>query len=78
MGTKKIRYKLYVDKDFHTTYLINKKTGKLYGRKRVEGRGDSTGVLRVESPKKYEGQIMGRTIAIRGSSSRRGSIRRRI
>lgn len=76
----KKRYKIYVDKDFHTTYLINKKTGKLYGRKRVSGRGDGTAVLRVSSPKAYEGQIMGRTesIPVKGSNRSRGTIRRRL
>lgn len=73
-----IRYRTYVDRSFHTTYLQNRLTGKLKGRKRVPGRGDGTTERRVSGPKDYKGQILGRTesIPVRGSGSKRGTTRR--
>jgi len=70
---------LYIDKDFRTRSIQHPKTGKMRGRKRVPGRGDSTAVFRVKSgPRK--GQIFGRTVPIkvRGDSKKRGTTRRRL
>jgi len=41
---------LVKQRTFHTTYRQNKQTGRMIGRKGVEGTGDGTGVLRVEKP----------------------------
>ena len=78
MAKKKIRYRTFVDRDFGTVYLMDKKTGRMKGRKSVKGFGDRTAILRVSSPKKYQGQIMGRTkpIKIRGSKKQRAYVRR--
>ena len=70
---------LYIDKDYKTRAIQNPKTGKMRGRKRVSGRGDSTAVYRVKSgPRK--GQIMGRTtpIKVRASKKARAHLRRRL
>jgi len=74
----KVRYKLYVDKDFGTVSIRNPRTGKFLGRKSVRGIGDRTAVRRVSAPKEYSGQIMGRTspISVKGSSRARGYVRR--
>jgi hypothetical protein len=68
---------IYVDRDFKTTYVQNKKTGKLRGRKSVKGRGDGTAVRRVRKGR-YAGHIFGRTkrIPVKGSKKRRGTLRR--
>lgn len=77
---KKIKYRVYIDRDFGTISTRNKKTGKLTGRRKVSGFGDKTAVRRIRSPKKYSGQIFGRTkpIPVRASKSRRGTVRKRI
>ena len=77
---KKIKYRYYVDRDFGTVATRNPETGKLTGRKSVSGFGDRTPVRRVSSPKKYSGEIIGRTspIPVRGSERNRGSIRRNL
>jgi len=71
---------LYVDKDFKTTYIQSKKTGKMVGRKRVKGRGDSTAVLRAKKSHPSAGHIFGRTkpIRVRSSKKKKGTIRRRL
>ena len=75
---KRIKYKIYIDRDFKTVATRNRETGRLTGRKAVPGFGDKTAVRRVSSPQKYSGEIFGRThpIPIRGSERNRGSIRR--
>ena len=71
---------IYVDRDFGTIATQNPKTGKMTGRKRVGGFGDKTAVRRVKKGHPMSGQIMGRTgpIKVRGSSKKRGTVRRRI
>jgi len=67
---------VYVDRDFKTTFVQSKRTGKMMGRKRVPGYGDKTAVLRVKSGE-FGGAIMGRTkpIEIRGSNRARAHTR---
>ncbi len=64
----------YIDRDFGTTSLRNPKNGQLKGRKRVKGPGDRTAIRRGRK----SGHILGRTkkIKVKGSSTRRGYIRR--
>ena len=71
---------LYVDKDFKTRATRSKKTGRLTGRKKVRGRGDSTAVLRAKKSSPSAGHIFGRTkpIRVRSSKKRKGTIRRRL
>lgn len=68
---------IYVDKDYSTRYLQNKKNGRMMGRKHVKGRGDGTAVRRVKKGK-HGGQILGRTspIPVKGTNKSRGHIRR--
>ena len=70
---------LYVDKDYRTRSVQHPKTGKMMGRKRVPGRGDSTAVYRVKSGSR-KGQIFGRTqpIKVKASKKKRGTVRRRL
>lgn len=77
---RKIKYKYYIDQDFGTVATRNIETGKLTGRKKVSGVGDRTPVRRVSSPKRFAGEIIGRTspISVRGDSTKRGAIRRRL
>lgn len=80
MAKKKISKKLlYVDKDFRTRSVQNPVTGKMKGRKRVPGRGDSTAIFRVKSGPRA-GQIFGRTkkIPVRASKKKRAHVRRRL
>lgn len=70
---------VYVDKDFKTKATRNKKTGRLTGRKRVKGRGDSTAVLRVKKSHPSAGHIFGRTKPIRvRAGKKKGTIRKRL
>lgn len=71
---------IYIDKDFHTRATRNPRTGKLTGRERVPGRGDSTAVFRIKKGHPLSGEIRGRTepIPIRGDSKKRGALRRRL
>ena len=71
---------IYVDRDFRTRSTRNESTGKLTGRERVAGRGDSTAVFRVKKGHPRSGEIWGRTepIPVRGSERNRGSIRRNL
>lgn len=71
---------IYVDKDFKTVSTRNSQTGKLTGRKKVSGRGDSTAVFRVKKGHPRSGEIIGRThpIPVRASKNRRGTIRKRL
>jgi len=73
---RKIKYRIYIDKDFGTVATREKKTGRLTGRKAVKGLGDKTAVRRVSSPAKYSGQIRGRTHPIRGDKRKRAYLRR--
>jgi len=75
---KKIKYKVYIDRDFKTVSTRNPETGKLTGRKNIGGLGDRTAIRRVSSPKKYKGWLMGRTppIPVRGDERKRGTLRR--
>lgn len=80
---RKIKYKLYIDRDdTQTVATRNSETGRLTGRRviRKRERGDKTFPRRVSSPKKYAGEIMGRSqaIQVRGDSEKRGTIRRRL
>lgn len=70
---------LYIDRDFGTMSIQHSKTGKMMGRKRVSGRGDSTAVLRVKKGE-HIGEIWGRTapIKVRGSKKARAHLRRKI
>ena len=75
---RKIKYKIYIDRDFGTISTRDKETGRLTGRKSIKGFGDRTAIRRVSSPKKYSGQIFGRTspIQIRGDKRKRAHLRR--
>ena len=68
---------LYIDKDLRTK-SIQDKYGKMIGRKRVPGRGDSTAVLRVKKGHPRSGEIFGRTppILVRGDKKKRAHLRR--
>lgn len=83
MAKKKIRYKIYIDRDDkQTVALRDKETGRLQGRRvvRKNEAGDRTFPRRVSSPKKYAGEIIGRSksIPVRASKNRRGTIRKRL
>lgn len=82
MSNKRIRIPkkfIYVDRDFKTR-AIQDEYGKMQGRKRVQGRGDSTAVFRVKKGHPRSGEIFGRThpISVRGDEKKRGTIRRRL
>ena len=70
---------LYIDKDFGTRSIQHPRTGKMMGRKRVRGKGDSTAVLRVKKGE-HIGEIWGRTppVRVRGSKKARGHLRRNL
>lgn len=55
------------ERTYKTTYKQNKKTGQMEGRKTVKGKGDKTGVRRVKKD----------FILVKGSSGKRGYIRKR-
>ena len=76
MARKKFRFE--IDRSFGTVPVRDKETGRFRGRKGVKGKGDRTTERRVVSPKKYKGEIYGRTspIPVRGNARRRGTIRR--
>lgn len=76
---RKVRVFVYTDQVFHTTYLQDKKTGKMRGRKYVKGLGDRTAVRRVRKGPRA-GQIFGRTppIKVRGSRNKRGGVRKSV
>ena len=76
-----------VDKVSRTVATMNRKTGKLTGRTRVKGKGDTTRVRRVTrnvdldrdgKPEWYGGTSLGRTkkIKVKGSKRARGYIRK--
>jgi len=74
MGKVAIVYKMpdgspYVTKQrvYNTRYIQSKKNGLMKGRKRVKGKGDKTGIRRVKKD----------FILVKGSSGRRGHIRKR-
>jgi hypothetical protein len=54
------------ERRYGTTFKQDKKTGLMVGRKAVKGKGDKTGVLRVKKD----------FILVKGSSGRRGHIRK--
>lgn len=78
MARKKFRFE--IDRSFGTVPVRDKETGRFQGRKGVKGQGDRTTERRVVSPKKYKGEIYGRTspIPIRGDKRKRAHLRRTI
>ena len=64
MPKKKVT--VWIDYDTSTTFIQNKKTGRMQGRRRVRGLGDRTAVRRVRRDFNgfKEGQILGRTTRI--------------
>ena len=71
---------IYIDRDYGTQAIQHPKTGKMLGRKRVQGVGDRTAVRRVKKGHPASGQIMGRTapIKVRASKKARAHIRRNL
>ena len=74
MGKVAVLYKMpggipYVrhERVYGTKYIQNRKTGKLKGRRAVKGKGDKTGIRRVRKD----------FILVKGSSGKRGHIRKR-
>ena len=69
---------IYVDRNYGTRSIQHPKTGKMLGRKRVQGVGDRTAVRRVEKGHSSSGQIIGRSppIKVRASKTKRGTIRK--
>ncbi len=76
----------YIDYDFHTRGIRDKKTGRMMGRERTKNLGDMTPVLRVkksvdlnsDGKNEYErGQIIGRGDANRGKTYVRANRRQR-
>jgi len=67
-----------VDKDFGTISTRAKSTGRFTGRKKVKGFGDRTAILRVSSPVKYSGRLIGRTKSIKVKGSKTARAHKRI
>ncbi len=77
---KKAKYVVYVDRDFKTRYIQDKKTGRMEGRRGVKGFGDRTAVKRIRKNGPRGGEIVGRTktIRVRATKRKKGTIRRRL
>lgn len=79
MKKRKKRIPTYIDYDFGTTFIQDRK-GLMKGRKKVRGKGDSTAIKRVR--KDFDGfkkgQIVGRTERIPVRKHKRKSKRGRV